>query len=244
MSTALQRTRAHLGENRQTILLHSLAAAFAGLAPVPYLDEWLPSLVRRQLVRRIAESRGVDIDEEAVRAIADGRVAKGTWRTLIGATPILGLLRRSLRTAVAAWNIYRRAEVASRTFALATLFDHYCARVHVGGELGGDAARELRDRIDRAVAGSMGSLPAWAVKRAFASTLRVLVRAPSDLLGALRQRRLPEGEVEAEEIVEESLAQAGREDGPLARAARGVDAEAGRSFVDELIDAFERSPHA
>jgi hypothetical protein len=244
MTTDLVRTRAHLADHQALVVGHALAAAFTGLLPLPYVDEWLPSLIRRQLVRRLAEARRVDIDEEAVRIIADGPVRKASWRNLIGATPLLGLLRRPLRSALAVFSVYRRAEGASRTFALFTLFDHYCARQHVGGAIDATAARALRARMDAAVVGAMGSLPAWAVRRAFSRTLLLFARVPTSIAHVLRARRLPPGEVEAEEIFEDALGEAmAREDGVLAQATRSIERQVsgtGRTFVDELVDAFER----
>ena len=239
---ALTVTRAYLEENRTMILGHAIGAAFVGLVPLPYVDEYLPSVLRRRLIRQIAEARGVDLDDEAVRMIADGRVPKPTWRNLVGSAPLVALLRGGFRRALAAFTIYRRAEGASRTFALATLFDHYCARQHVGGALDLAGATELRRRLETTVKATMGSVPAFLVRRAFAGTLRIVARAPSGLLEAVRRRRLPPGEVEAEEMASEALEEAA-ERGVLGRAARVVEKQAALgAFVDELVAVFERTP--
>jgi len=238
MASQLVRTREHLGAHRRLIIGHALAAAFAGRMPLPYLDEWLPSVVRRQLVRRLAEARGVDVDDEALREIADGRVSRPSWRDLT-AVPVSRLLRGGLRRALLALNLYRRAEAANRIFVLGTLFDHYCARQHVGGELDGAAGRALRERIDAVASTSAGSLPRWAVRRAFVAGLRRLARAPLVLLDSLRGAR---DTAEAEDVVEESLA-AAEARGALGRATSVVErqlAAVGRSYVDALVDAFER----
>src|SRR5262249_3749258 len=74
VSQALSPSPEPLAAPRGLVVAHAVGAAFAGLMPIPYLDEWLPSLVRRAMIRRIAEDRGVDLDEAAVRELADGRV--------------------------------------------------------------------------------------------------------------------------------------------------------------------------
>src|SRR5688572_16922423 len=168
---ALVARRDHLVKNRRLILGHTLAATVAGLVPVPYVSEWLPAVVKRDLVRRIAESRGVDLDEAAVRMIAEGEVARPSWKSVISATPLLRFAGRSVRAAFLAWNVYRSGEGAARTFAMNMLFDHYCARMHIGGEIGLADARALRKRMEAAVKSPAGGLARFALSRAFTSAL-------------------------------------------------------------------------
>src|SRR5262245_52914219 len=141
---SLQRSTAHLAAHRRIIVTHAAAAGLAGLLPIPYIDEQLPALVKRAMIRRLAAERHVDLDEEAVREIAEGRVPRPSWRSLVGLGPLIGSARRSVRVAFLAFGVSRRAESASRTYALGTLFDHYCARHHVGVGVDVDAARRLR----------------------------------------------------------------------------------------------------
>jgi hypothetical protein len=238
--TALVARRDHLVKNRRLILGHTMASTLAGLVPVPYVSEWLPALVRRDLVRRIAESRGVDLDEAAVRMIAEGEVPKPGWRSVISATPLLRFAGRSVRAAFVAWNVYRQGEGAARSFALSTLFDHYCARMHVGGEIGLEDARVLRKRMEAAVKSPAGGLARWTLARAFTSALDAARKAPLALVEALKSRKPPAAgeEIEAEEITGEALAE-------IDDAAISVEkrlAGPGRTFIDGLIDAFERTP--
>jgi hypothetical protein len=244
MTKALVRSNDHLFANRRLILGHTMAATVTGLVPLPYVSEWLPARVKRDLVRRIAESRGVDLDEPAIRMIAEGEVPRASWKHLLSATPILGLVRR-LRSALVVWNVYRQAESATRTFAMATLFDHYCARLHVGGELDLEAARRLRQRLEQTVRSPAGGFALGALRRLFVSALATAVRAPGQIVEALGKRRRlrAAGEVEAEEIKDEALVQAGDDGTALGRAAglfeRGL-ASLGRGYIDGLIAAFER----
>jgi uncharacterized protein (DUF697 family) len=252
MTRSLQRSTAHLADHRRLILTHSAAAALAGLVPIPYVDEQLPALIRRALIRRLARERHVDLDEDAVREIADGRVPPPGWRSLIGLAPLARSVRRSIRAAFLAFGVYRRAEAASRTFALGTLFDHYCARHHVGIGLDARAARALRERIDRTLAAPGGRLGGFAFRRGFQAALRATVRAPLELVSALTWGKLrllrgkPRDEVEAEEVVETTIdASLAREGSFLGRAVRGVErqlAALGGGWVDGLVARFDGGP--
>jgi hypothetical protein len=214
--------------------------------PIPYVSDWLPARVRRDLVRRIAESRGVDLDEAAVRVLAEGEVKKPGWRSMVSATPLMRFASRSLRAVFVAWNLFRAGDGAARTFALNTLFDHYCARMHVGGELGESDARALRLRLEKAVASPAGSVLRFSVARAFTGALDAARRAPLAVLEALRGRRAPKGEtgeIEAEEITDEAIAELEDPTSTLGRAAGAVErrlAGPGRGYIEGLVDAFER----
>jgi hypothetical protein len=238
----LVRTAAHLAPHRRMILAHSVAAAAAGIVPIPYLDEWLPSVIRRAMLRRIAAAHQIDIDEDALRELADGPISPPSWRHLVALGPFLRTARRGLRTAFIAFNLYRRADGASRTFALGTLFDHYCARLHVGIGLDGAAARALRLRIDHAVGKRTPSLGAYLFQRGFAATARATLRAPVELWRALLARP---ADAEAEELAVEDAIDASLAAGPssfLARTVRAVDRQLGAlgsGWVAGLVDALE-----
>ena len=247
MTKTLQRSLAHLGATRRLIAGHSAAAAVVGLLPIPYVEDQVPALIRRAMIRRIAEARHVDLDEEAVRAVAEGRVAKPNWRSLLGVGSLVRTARRSVRTALLAYGIYRRSEAASRTFALGTLFDHYCARHHVGVGLDAAQAFVLRERIDAAIASKGGSLGAYALRRAFTAGLRAAVRAPFEIASALtfgRIKRLrAKDEVEAEELVETTIdSELAGQGSFLARVVNAADRQLssmGNGWIDGLVGAFE-----
>ena len=61
--------RHHLDQNRRMIVARSIASALAGIVPIPGLDDWLSSRMRRGTLRRIALMRGVDVDHAAVTAL-------------------------------------------------------------------------------------------------------------------------------------------------------------------------------
>jgi len=248
----LQRSTAHLLAHRRIIVAHAAAAGLAGLLPIPYIDEQLPALVKRAMIRRLAAERHVDLEEDAVREIAEGRVGRPSWRSLVGIGPFIGTARRSVRAAILAYGVYRRAESASRTYALGTLFDHYCARHHVGVGVDSDTARQLRVRIERAIDAPGGGLGAHVFRRGLQGALRATLRAPLELLGSAtfgRLRRLrgkgkeSDKEVEAEEIVESTIDRSmERERSFLGRAARAIDRQLGAiggAWVDGLVANFE-----
>ncbi len=246
--TGLTRKNGHLALHRRTILARSIGAGAAGLMPIPLLDEWMASTVRRGTIRLLAEARSVDLDEAAVRAIADGRTAPPTWRDLLG-SKALGLLSRTLRRALFAWAIARRAEHTRKSFAVATLFDHYCARLHVGAGLDADQGYLLRDAIDEAIARTRTGLTERVFSRAVAGAGRGLVRAPVRAANALTGgwvRRLlsRRDEAAAEEVVEEALTTGGQEGNVFVRVARRVDDElsaAGNAWQDDLVSSLERA---
>jgi hypothetical protein len=249
MTKALARSTEHLAAHRGLVVSHAVASAAVGLLPIPYVDEWLPSLVRRAMIRRIAEDRGVDLDEDAVRELADGRVPPPKWSHLVNLAPLLRTARRGLRRIFMAFVVYRRADSASRTFALGTLFDHYCARLHVGAGLDATSARELRGRIDAVVASPSAGLGGYLFRRGLGAAARATVRAPSEIFHALtfnKLRRLASGsEVEAEEELEDALEASAKDEGSfLRRAARSVDQQlgvAGGGWVAGLVEELERT---
>ena len=84
----------------------------------------------------------------AVRLIADGPVKAPEWTTVAGGAVVVRLLSRVMRRAVWAYVVARRAQAASQHFVVATLFDHYCAKLHVGPAIDDAQAKVLRAAID------------------------------------------------------------------------------------------------
>jgi hypothetical protein len=248
---ALARSHAHLVPMRRSIVLRSLAAGLAGLTPVPYLDEWLAATIRRRTIRAIAEARRVELERAALLAIADGTVAPPSWRTLVSASLLPRLAVRGLRKALILWVAARRADDAVRGFAVATLFDHYCARLHVGAGLDEAGGRHLRASMDRVIAGARTRTVSRLFRRGLAAAGRSALRAPLELaeiiggglLARLRAGRdTPEAEAEAVEIVDDAVSRA-EHAGFLARLSAALDAgmaTVGQTFVDEIVDALER----
>lgn len=243
----LARSTEHLARHRRLIIGRSIAAGVVGLAPIPLLDDWLVAVIRRRTIRRIAEDRRVDLDDAAVRAVADGRVPPPSWRSLLGSTALLAVLKRTLRKAILILSVARRVEDMARAFAVATLFDHYCARLHVGAGLDAEAGAELREAMDRAIDSTRGRLVLRLFRHGLYATGRAALRAPVEIIdiasgGTLRRLFSQKDEAAAEEIVEEAVARADGPGGLLSRATSLVETQlsaAGQAYVDELLRAFE-----
>jgi uncharacterized protein (DUF697 family) len=178
----------HLDLHRRLILGRALLSGAAGLVPLPYIDDLLSAGIRAGLVRRLADLRHVDVDGNAVAALATPRASRLLHAAGVGAV-VLGGARRVWRTVAASLMVVRRADEAVQTFQVGTLFDHYCARHHVGLGLDGPKAETLRGAMDDAIRHARGE--------AFAHAVRRTLRHARALAKRLKRRALVE-KVEAE----------------------------------------------
>jgi hypothetical protein len=182
----------HLDANRPLILGRAVISGAASLVPVPYIDELLAALVRESLIRRLAEIRSVDIEPHAVQAVAAPHGSRLLTAATLGSAA-LGATRRAFRRIAASLLLVRRVDEAMQTFQVGTLFDHYCARHHVGLGLDAKAAAKLRQAMDRAIRDTHGD----ALQRAFRSSLQLPAALPKRLWSRLRRRS---GPIDAEKL--------------------------------------------
>jgi uncharacterized protein (DUF697 family) len=184
-------TTQHLDANRRLVIGRSLLAGAAGLVPVPYLDDLVAGAIRSALLRQLGERRAVDLDSNAVAELATPHGSRLLGAATIGAVA-LGGARRAWRHVATSILFVRRVDEAVQTFQVGTLFDHYCARHHVGLGLDGPRARQLRQAMDQAIRVARTA----AIERTFKKTLRassgVLVAAARRVLPRLRRQ---EGDV-------------------------------------------------
>jgi uncharacterized protein (DUF697 family) len=173
----------HLGTHRRLILGRALLAGLAGLVPVPYIDDILAGGVRSSLVKRLAQLRHVDVDGNAVAALCTPHGSRLLHAAGVGAV-VLGGARRVWRTVAASLVVVRRADEAVQTFQLGTLFDHYCARHHVGLGLDGTRAALLRQAMDQAISHARGE--------AFEQSFQRALKHARALAGRLKRRELVE----------------------------------------------------
>lgn len=252
---ALLVRRQHLDGHRRMLIGRSLAAAFAGALPVPVLDDWLSASILRSTFRRLARDYQVDVDDEALTSLVYGKVEPPSLGKLVTDVTLLGVLARVRRKLVVVLATARRMRTAARYFTLTTLFDHYCAKLHVGLGLNGDSAMALRALMNRALAETPGGLGKRMFRRSIAAAFRASLAAPAEIVdiataGALRRllARRGQGEdapemaaaQEVDAIVEQQLAQ---ETSFLARATRAVELQLsvqGNPYLDAVIDTFER----
>ena len=234
----------HLDVNRPLILQRALVAGAAGMVPVPYLDDLLAGAVRASLIRRLAEIRNVDLDANAVDALATPRGSRLLQAATVGSVALHGT-RRIFRSVTASLLLVRRVDEAMQTFAVGTLFDHYCASHHVGFGLDGQRAAELRSAIDRAVADTHGD----ALARAFRSSLSLGWRLPGAAALALPRfiiarwkRRAQKGRVPLEgEKLDDELRRV--EKSSWVERASGALGNVGRGYGLALAGAFDARRH-
>lgn len=247
----LPATRDHLAPNRRMIIGRSLAAAIAGGIPVPVIEEWLESRIRRGTIRRIAKARVVDVDKDAVRAIADGRSRSADWAEIAGGGLAMRLFGKTFRRLLVVALAARRAKAAARSYAVASLFDHYCAKLHVGLGLDAQAGENLRALIDQSIAETRGNLGVGPFRRGISGAVRASLRAPTrvaDLLTGGRASKLLRrpstvDDVEIAQAIDSSIERSRADKaGILARMTAAVELELSaekNAYIERLISRFE-----
>ncbi len=160
----------HLSENRRLIVRRALlATAVGGVVPIPVLDDYLAGRVRAGMLMKIGERRQVDIVSSSAELLGDPRDGTAIRNATMTAATLLAL-KLAWRKFFALLALGRRAEEMVTTFQLGTLFDHYCAKVHVGAGVDRTGAGLLRLAIHGALAESERA----ALVAAFREGARVL----------------------------------------------------------------------
>jgi hypothetical protein len=141
----------HLAQNRRLIVRRSLlASALGGLIPVPVMDDLVAGRVRAGLYMKLAATRQVDLPAPAAEVLAEDK-GTSTMRNITLTAATLLALKLAWRKFFALLAAGRGAEEMATIFQIATLFDHYCAKLHVGGGLSRAQAAELRQHIHASV---------------------------------------------------------------------------------------------
>ena len=250
--TTLSVRRDYLAPHRRMAVGRALAAAAAGLLPVPFVDDWLLEAALGGAYRRIASDHNVDLDRRAVKNLVHGRSKPKSWLDLSASALASRMATKAWQRALLALTAVRRAQAASRIFATLTLFDHYCARLHTGLGLDGERALEVRELIGRALTETPGGLSFEPFRRGALAGARTVARAPLELAdrvsGGRLRKLLKRGDsdvTEAEavdavdELVEKELTST---DGVLARAAAAVELQLSAEvnpFLDQAIDRLD-----
>jgi hypothetical protein len=237
---------AHLATNRGVIVRRSLlATAMGAVIPVPVMDEYVSGRVRAGLLMRLAEQRKVDLPQSAAELMADPKESSSVRHATLTAMTLVAL-RLAWRKFFALLAAGRGAEEMASTFQFATLFDHYCAKIHVGSGIDRKRAYDLRvvihDTVERTEKAAL-----VAVFRDGGRVLgRSLLEAPRWLttrLGTLAQRWVStRGNPEATFDPTADLAPEG-ETQWLDRASETVEARLGSlgtDYLGVLIGDFER----
>ncbi|HMC93242.1 MAG TPA: hypothetical protein VKO16_00575 [Polyangia bacterium] len=237
---------AHLAENRRLVVRRALiATAVGGVIPIPVLDDYFAGRVRAGMLMKIGERRQVDIAQSSAELLGDPRDGTTVRNATMTAATLLAL-KLAWRKFFAVLALGRRAEEMATTFQLGMLFDHYCAKLHVGGEIDRTQATLLRVTIHGALAESERA----ALVTAFREGTRVLgqsaLEAPawmSEKVERAAHRWAESGGRSADPGDGLDPDEAGVEARWVDRAAAAVEdrlARAGQSYLLGLVTAFER----
>lgn len=232
---------AHLAAHRGLIVRRALlAGAIRGLFPVPIVDDQLASRVRAGLFGKLAAGRQVDLPPASAAVLAADRGTAASL-TLTAATALI--LKFAGRKFLALLAAGRGADAMARTFYQATLFDHHCAKLHVGGPITAEDAGRLRAVIEA----ELREMPMGPGLSAFREGSRILGRSLLEAPRWLSQRiaRLAErfaGSGGNPEVLHAVPVSAIGEDAWLERAAQAVEealAQAGSAHLARLVEGFE-----
>jgi hypothetical protein len=251
----------HLAENRGLVVRRSLlAAAVGGVVPIPVLDEYLAGRVKAGMLMKLAERRHVDLAQSSAELLGDPREGTAVRNATLTAATLLAL-KLAWKKFFAVLAIGRRAEEMATSFQLGMLFDHYCAKIHVGGEIDRLRADELRIAIHGALSDSEREGLVTAFREGAQVLGRSILEAPTWVSGRVERAAqhwansggrttdssVPGAgnEASAEVGGDEAAAAAGSSDDArwLDKAAAAVESRLGRAgqgYLSVLVRSFER----
>ena len=222
-----------------------LATAVGGVIPIPVLDDYFAGRVRAGMLAKIAERRRVDLAPGSADLLGDPREGNSVRNVTLTAATLIAL-KLAWRKFFALLAIGRRAEEMTTSFQLGMLFDHYCAKMHVGAGVDREQAAALRE----AIFGSLSDSERQAFVVAFHEGGRVLGRsfleAPnwlSDRIRMAAERWAESGGKSTDPDEATEIGDARREVRWLDRAAAAVESHIGRveqGYLSGLVQAFER----
>lgn len=236
---------AHLALSRGIIVRRTLlSTAIGSFLPIPILDDLVATRIRAGLLIRLAAARGVDLPAPAAQILAESRTGSILRTATVSAVTMLAL-KLAWRKFFVLLAAGRGADEMADRFQFATLFDHYAARIHVGGAITNDLAAALRRTLNE----SVDAHETRTVVGVFRDGARILgqslLEAPKWLTA--RFTRLGERFVRSggnPDILRDDVdAAADEAPGPwLDRAARTVDdglGGLGTGYLVSLVDTFE-----
>lgn len=250
-TTSLVRSRDYLAGQRRMIIARSIAGSAAGALPVPFLDDWVISIVLGRGYRRIAAAHHIDLDRQAEKTLVHGTSPPTSLVGLAASGIILKIASVAARRVMVALATVNRARTAARTFVTMTLFDHYCAKLHTGLAIDGATALALREEIGRAIDQTTGALSYHPFRRGALAAARATLRAPLELAdlatrGAVRRllaRRDEVTDAEAVDALELAIENAlASKTGFLARTVAAVEVQLSAEanpFLDSALDALD-----
>jgi len=170
-------------DNQTRILRYAVLTGLSPLVPVPILDDIVKSYFQRRLVRRLAETNGVTLDDASVRALADE----------VGGSCLLGCLgmallypiKRLIRKILIFLEWKRAVDLTSLTFHRGYLLDVALANGRLA-PAGPKSAAEVRAAIDATVAEARVKPVEEAIRETFRQSKNALEGAVGILRGAVQ----------------------------------------------------------
>jgi hypothetical protein len=238
----------HLAENRRLIVRRSLlASAVGGAVPLPVLDDYFAGRVRAGMLLKIAERRRVDLAPSSAELLGDPREGTAARNATLTAATLLAL-KLAWRKFFALLAIGRRAEDMATSFQLGMLFDHYCAKLHVGAGIDRAQAVLLREAIFGALAESEKAAFVGAFREGGRVLGRSFMEAP-DWVGERVNRAAQRWAETGGKTADPGEGEAAEKDGDTAearwidRASAAVESRIGRvehGYLTRLVQVFER----
>jgi hypothetical protein len=231
----------HLADQRRLIIRRSLlATAVGGIVPLPVMDDYLAGRVRAGMLIKLADRRRVDLEPSTAELLADSPESSSLRNaTLTAATLVaLKLTWKKFFTVLA---VSRRAEDMATSFQVGTLFDHYCARLHVGAGLDRLEAVRVRHSAHRAIALTERAALLGAFKDGSRILGQSLLEAPAWVNERLQKaaQNWGRGGAAAEGLDVEAEGEGGRWLDRAAESVEGRLAQLGTSYLARLVSAFE-----
>lgn len=236
----------HLSENRGVIVRRSLlSSAIAGAIPVPVLDDLLAVRVRAGLYMKLAERRHVGLPAAAAQVLAEAKEPSQLGNATMTAATMLAM-KMAWRKVFAVVAIGRGADDAASNFQSGLLFDHYCARLHVGPAIDRTRAAMLRRVIHETVTQTHREALISIFRDGSRTLGRSLLQAPrwvAERVTALAQRWVhTKGDVAATFDAVDMAADTDLERKWLDKASDQVEgriASMGQGYLDVLVPRFE-----
>jgi hypothetical protein len=237
----------HLRPHRRLIVRRSLlATVVGGVVPIPVADDYIAGRVRAGLLMKLAEKRQVDLAQSSAELLADPREGGMVRNATLTAATLLAL-KMAWRKLFALMAVGRRADEMAMTFQLGTLFDHFCARLHVGSGLDRTRAIQLRAVIQQTLAETEKSALVSIFRDGGRIMGRSMLEAPAWVSArfqkAAEQWMQNGGQAGVTLDTDDAAAPAPGEARWLDRASGTVEEGLGRlgnGYLDRLITVFER----
>jgi hypothetical protein len=237
---------AHLADNRRLIVRRALlATAVGGVIPIPVLDDYFAGRVRAGMLAKIAERRRVDLAPGSADLLGDPREGNAMRNATLTAATLLAL-KLAWRKFFALLAIGRRADEMATSYQLGMVFDHYCAKVHVGAAVDRDQAAMLRQVIFTSLAESERQAFVVAFQEGGKVLGRSFLEAPNWLCERIRlaaERCAESGGKSTDPDEAAETGDAAAEVRWLDRAAAAVESRLGRveqGYLAGLMQGFER----